>query len=446
MIKKTLLCTVTSLIILLSSCSDNNLSKAVDSDNPVSLLSTNEQEAPNNIWTVTDGITLRLVQDSYLPGTEAMTLILENRSDSVMSYGQGWSFEKNENGIWRELETIEDYAFTSEGYTLYNRAKNTFTIPTWFLNEPFSEGLYRITGCTLRVAPDDENLSWEGDNVDYPRYQLEFIISDSASPEPDITSEKEDWQWYTPSEIIGIYESPTTQVYSYIQGANGLVAVALYDPTEHSLFEDTNLGKDIFWMDIYDRKTGSRYEALTEPTIEFSSNWPLIWPYQDGFKVDTGDLLYIFLNNSGVPEIQYLTNRINPADSIDLSGMNLYWQDDNLYFPEDNGAKLSLYVDAEKGDDGNFLYNDAHNWLLVMETSFGDYPLFPRKYLQLGKVEYAAFNEFGSDAYDIFHVLVTVRQSAGYEIYDCIFNADSKAFQIAPVYNISNINPVGGSR
>ena len=137
---------------------------------------------------------------------------------------------------------------------------------------------------------------------------------------------------------------------------------------------------------------------------------------------------------------------ITPVNAIDMSGMSLYCQSDNIYFAADSNAKVSLYVQAGKNDDGTFQLDDGQDWLLIMETSFGNYPLFSRKFVQLGMVDYIVFNEYSDNASDIFHVLVTVKMSASYDIYDCIFINDEKAFKTAPVYSAMNINPVGSSR
>ncbi|MCL2772249.1 MAG: hypothetical protein FWD71_02770 [Oscillospiraceae bacterium] len=136
---------------------------------------------------------------------------------------------------------------------------------------------------------------------------------------------------------------------------------------------------------------------------------------------------------------------IIPMSGVDLKGMNIYCQSDNLYFTADENAKLSLYVNTEKDNNGEFMFDDGQDWQLIMETSYGYYPLFPRTYVQLGRVDYTAFNAFDDQTqeYDIFHVIVTVHQSAGYRIYDCIFDNDRKAFKSVPVYDAENINPVG---
>lgn len=263
------------------------------------LPSSEDEIAVNNLWTVTDGITLRLAQDSYPPNPSTMTLILENRSDSVMLYGQGWSFEKSEGGSWRKLETKANYGFTMVGYSLYDHDKKTFAIWIDFLNEPLDEGLYRVTGCSLRVAPDDQNLSYGMDYVEYPPYQLEFTVSESATPEADDMPETqlakwqlpdiEAWQWYTPWDALSMYEDAGMQFWRFVQGENGLVAI-LYRNTREN--EYLNAG-DLLLLDIFDRKTGKRYEVFTEPTVESQK----VLAYKDGFRVNCGSLLYCFIND-----------------------------------------------------------------------------------------------------------------------------------------------------
>jgi hypothetical protein len=127
---------------------------------------------------------------------------------------------------------------------------------------------------------------------------------------------------------------------------------------------------------------------------------------------------------------------IDATDFIDTAGMNLYWQYDNIRFVADNNATLSMYVNAEKDNDGVLFFDDGQDWLLLMETSLGKYPLFPRQYLQFGEVSCSAFHDAEND----FHVIITVRQTAGYRIYDCVFDKDKKAFKRSTVYDTENIN------
>lgn len=146
---------------------------------------TKEASQPASVWEVNGDITLSLLQDTYPTGTKNLTLVLENRGTDVMLYGQGWSFQKLEDGQWLPVETIENYGFTMEGYTLQPGQLAAFSIGTWFLAQPLEAGYYRVTGCSLRVAANRENLSYGGDYVDCPPYQLEFLVAEDAAQEPD---------------------------------------------------------------------------------------------------------------------------------------------------------------------------------------------------------------------------------------------------------------------
>lgn len=130
---------------------------------------------------------------------------------------------------------------------------------------------------------------------------------------------------------------------------------------------------------------------------------------------------------------------ITPGDNIDITGMNLYWQQDNLQFIADENAKLSIYVEGETNENGELLFDDGQDWLVLMETALGDYPLFPRSYVQLGGVSCAVFNEYMDDSV-ISHVIVTIQQTAGYQICDYKFDSNKNAFKVIPIYDAGTIN------
>ena len=122
---------------------------------------------PNNLWTVKDGITIRLKQDRYPPGTEIMTLIFENHTDSDYVYGFSWSIEKFEDGQWRELDTGDiPISWPALGYVLNAHDTATRTIQFMPQHERLDVGFYRVSGIAYS-----------------PYYQLEFVVSDSATPE-----------------------------------------------------------------------------------------------------------------------------------------------------------------------------------------------------------------------------------------------------------------------
>jgi len=252
----------------------------------------------DNTYTVADGITLSLEYDNYPENVQSMKMTLENRTDNVMLYGNGWSFEKysykNGNETWKTVETKDDVAFTAEGYTLSEYDKQTFVIPTSFLKNGLSEGLYRVTGCSLRVAEDENNLSAGGQYTDYPPYVLEFVVTkDSESPANSEIIEggsalpkKEDWQWYTVWNAEKLYRQNGYMIWQFVENENGLIAVLFREDTLEN--EYLNEG-DTLMLDIFDRKTGEIVHVFENKYLELNS----VTPLEDGsFEIIKDNVTY----------------------------------------------------------------------------------------------------------------------------------------------------------
>jgi len=227
---------------------------------------------PVNHWTVCDGITLHLQQDAYPEGTETMTLLLENRSDRVMLYGEGWSFSRWENGEWNPRPTRENAAFNAIGYQLYGHSRGELTLSTFLLKDPLTEGLYRITGCTLRVANDGENLGYGGEYTEYPAYEVQFSVTADAQAEPpraqtqpDQLPPKEDWEWYTPWAPLSVCEAQGYSVWQYVQDEQGLMALLLRENTPEN--EMLKQG-DLLQLRLFDRKTGDFFVCFDTPAVK----------------------------------------------------------------------------------------------------------------------------------------------------------------------------------
>ena len=183
------------------------------------------------------------------------------------------------------------------------------------------------------------------------------------------------------------------------------------------------------------------------------------WSSKDEFTTMLSTSLHLYFiqnpRNGWIPANRYLANEqddkilanqftdwIPPTKHVYWRGMNLYQQYDNFQFAADPSAILSMYVNTEKNNDGSFAFNDGQEWLLVMETIFGEYPLFPRDYVQLGSVSCSLFNGWNdiTNQYDITHIIVTVTQSASYQVYKCVFDEGEKAFRRTKLYDSQNIN------
>lgn len=151
------------LVLILSGCSP--LDEKTD---PIDMT---DRPIINNLWTVTDGITLRLEKDSYPPGTKCLTVTIENRTEFCVYYGYESTYEKYKDGQWYDYKP-EVYGFSSLMiFTCDEYTTDSFTFYFTALEE---EGHYRVTGCELRVAPFGTDYF---DATAYPPYQFEFFIS-----------------------------------------------------------------------------------------------------------------------------------------------------------------------------------------------------------------------------------------------------------------------------
>jgi len=130
---------------------------------------------PVSSCAVSEDITASLLQDAYPVGTQSLTLVLENRGDETLTYGEEVSFEKFTDGAWKPVSTIDSYCFNSMAYLLQPHSMGAFTISPWFLTEPLRAGLYRVTGGEM----------WTGDSRSLTAWQVEFRVTEDAQPEPD---------------------------------------------------------------------------------------------------------------------------------------------------------------------------------------------------------------------------------------------------------------------
>lgn len=135
---------------------------------------------PASVWEVDGDVTLSLLQDTYPAGTTELTMVLENRGDHALQYGAYLLYERYEGGQWTAAAPGRDAAFDAIAYVLQPHSMDAFTMDAGFLEEPLAPGLYRVTGSALCALDEQGQLVEE-----YPAYQLEFLVTEGASSEPD---------------------------------------------------------------------------------------------------------------------------------------------------------------------------------------------------------------------------------------------------------------------
>ncbi len=129
-----------------------------------------------------------------------------------------------------------------------------------------------------------------------------------------------------------------------------------------------------------------------------------------------------------------------------LSAEHEYDRDFSLYkessYDVDKDSVLEtikLYVNAEKDKSGEIMFDDGQEWVLIVQDGEKYYPVFEKTYVQLGTVDYKAFESYDENT---FHILITVDQGAGIKIYDCAYDSNEDIFKRQTVFEASNINRI----
>jgi len=142
----------------------------------------NGANKPAHIWTVTEGITIRLESGTVPAGAEELVVIYENSTDNLtVNYASGVTIEKYEDGEWHGLKYIHAIGWSDMNKWLSPNSINEHTISQLsILEEPLSSGRYRIRGrpgidvsstWNDGITPRDE-VEWEP----FPPYILEFVV------------------------------------------------------------------------------------------------------------------------------------------------------------------------------------------------------------------------------------------------------------------------------
>jgi hypothetical protein len=231
---------------------------AADFPNIEDLQSTAEEEP---------GISARMLEERVSPETAALTVVLENHSDIPMMYGEDFSLETYRDGAWTIVEFQEHYGFAAMGWMLYEYDQNQISYSVSGLQEPLTQGLYRITTSEFQEQGTAKREC-------HPGLSLEFLVQEDGavlempqepeyySPEP--LPEIEDWQWYTWDDCVESYEYEGYSVGQSVSGSEGFLGILYQEATS------TDPGREEpMYLDLFDRKTGLRYSVYTKPVVEF---------------------------------------------------------------------------------------------------------------------------------------------------------------------------------
>ena len=102
-------------------------------------------ETVNNL----EGITMHIKEGTV--SSTGMTVVLENKTDKHISYGDPYTLEKNMDGKWFEVADILDgnYGFNDIGYKLPPSRANEWEVDWQWLYGKLDKGKYRLVKYVL---------------------------------------------------------------------------------------------------------------------------------------------------------------------------------------------------------------------------------------------------------------------------------------------------------
>lgn len=131
------------------------------------------------------------------------------------------------------------------------------------------------------------------------------------------------------------------------------------------------------------------------------------------------------------------TNVISKESPKDLFGLSEYQKVDLEFFPEYNISSIVLYTDAMRDENGQFMWDDGNEFILIAHAPDGDYLLFDKR-VQIGSV---ILNVFTAD--DVLTVTLLEYETAGIEFrtYELV---DGEFIEKIEYQGDGNINMLSG--
>lgn len=97
--------------------------------------------------------------------------------------------------------------------------------------------------------------------------------------------------------------------------------------------------------------------------------------------------------------------------------------------------RVEMYTSATKDDEGNMMWDDKNEWLLMFVKDNNTIKLFEGD-IQLGKIDFWLY----SDNTDKFHVASMITQGESIQMTDYCYDADKGSFTSSEAFSIRDIN------
>lgn len=142
--KKTVAFMLVGILLMLVACAEDDLFKVGEKSN---------DDMQNELVSLT-------IKEATLTKTKA-TFMMENHTDETYTYGEPFSIEKAVDGVWHQLETVDELNFIAIGYDVEAKKSNEISIDWESTYGNLPNGTYRLVKYVfaetdLAVTDDDQ--------------------------------------------------------------------------------------------------------------------------------------------------------------------------------------------------------------------------------------------------------------------------------------------------
>ena len=128
---------------------------------------------------------------------------------------------------------------------------------------------------------------------------------------------------------------------------------------------------------------------------------------------------------------------ISSTENVDTEGLTLLDTYSMDIYGDEEEEKIEMYVDAEKDDEGNIMWDDGQNWKMIVQGNDYSFILF-EDYLQLSSMDFFVYT-IDED----FYISTVDSGTANLTMKEYKYNADNETFEKTIKSNTSgNVNMV----
>ncbi len=131
---------------------------------------------------------------------------------------------------------------------------------------------------------------------------------------------------------------------------------------------------------------------------------------------------------------------IEPTDKVDVGNLTVLDEFEFDFDNDDEAEKIALLTAAQKDSNGEVMWDDGQDWMLVVQDTDKDYVLV-NEYVQLGRID---FNVFTAD--EDFYISTLSPRTASLTLNLYKYDKGNDSFIMTTPYNASgNVNMMKSS-